>query len=181
MSKVRSQSDQERVPALDAEAASGFKERLREIIGDGTMTSFAKRCGFSDSLLGSYVRGEKLPGFENLLAIAKVGGVSLDWIATGRLPKVRSAGSAVSQVFYGPEPYDGRRDMLEAVLRVAEYKISRGEVTRQVIETSLRGAPAWLEAARDYPDLEPRFRTMIATMEFMNAAGEGALDAERRM
>lgn len=179
MSKTQGQSDGKGVPVLDAESASGFKDRLRETIGDSTMTSFAKRCRFSDSLLGSYVRGEKLPGFENLIAISETGGVSLDWLATGRLPKVRAVGLGGGPARSGREPFDGRRDMLEAVLRVAEYKISRGEVTRQVIETSLRGAPAWLEAARDYPDLEPRFRTMIATMEFINAAGEGALDAKR--
>jgi hypothetical protein len=69
-------------------------------------------------------------------------------------------------------PFDGVRDLLEAVLRVGEYKILHNEVTRPVVEFALKGAPDWLEAARPYPDLELRFRTMISTFEFMAAANK---------
>ncbi|MBL8399264.1 MAG: hypothetical protein JNL84_14165, partial [Candidatus Accumulibacter sp.] len=62
------------------------------------------------------------------------------------------------------------RDILEAVLRVGEYKIANDQVTRAVIEFGLSGAPHWLEAARNYPDLELRLRNMIATFEFLGAA-----------
>lgn len=78
------------VPILSNETEPLFRERLREVIGDRKLIAFAKGCGFSDSLLGSYLRGEKLPGFEKLIAIAETGGVSIDWLATGRLPKTRA-------------------------------------------------------------------------------------------
>lgn len=165
------------VPILDGETEQPFKDRLREVIGDRTLVSFAKACGFSDSLLGSYLRGEKLPGFDNLISIAEVGGASIDWLATGRLPKVRerrpaAAVQAQSQNGELP-PFDGRRDMLEAVLRVMEHRISTNKVDQAVIDAGLKGAPAWLEAARDYPDLQVRLRSALATLEFMSAAGLG--------
>lgn len=162
-----------------ADELNELARRIAEVAGDKSVSAFAKECGFGESLLRKYLAGS-LPNASNLVAIARAGGVTVDWLATGRPPKMRAVEHALDQAGPKRESFDGRRDMLEAVLRVAEYKISRGEVTRQVIETSLRGAPVWLDAAREYPDLEPRFRTMIATMEFMNAAGEGALDAERR-
>ncbi|SIQ95215.1 Helix-turn-helix [Aromatoleum tolulyticum] len=77
------------VPIRSSESEQ-FKDRLRETIGDRKLVWFAKECGFSDSLLGAYLRGEKLPGLENLVAMANVGGVSIDWLATGRPPKTRA-------------------------------------------------------------------------------------------
>jgi len=73
-----------------------FKDRLRESIGDRKLVRFAQECGFSDSLLGAYLRGEKLPGLENLVAMANVGGVTVDWLATGRPPRTRGELAALS-------------------------------------------------------------------------------------
>jgi len=64
--------------------------RLRQVVGDESQRSFASRCGFSDRLLGSYLHGEKLPGVENLRAIADAVGVTVDWLVSGRPPKWRS-------------------------------------------------------------------------------------------
>lgn len=80
----------EEVPISKLETEQPFKDRLREVIGDRKLVWFAKECGFSDSLLGSYLRGEKLPGFDNLVSIARVGDVTVDWLATGRRPKTRA-------------------------------------------------------------------------------------------
>lgn len=77
------------VPIRETESEQ-FHERLKEAIADRKLAWFAKECGFSDSLLGSYLRGEKRPGLINLIAISRVGGVTVDWLATGRLPKTRA-------------------------------------------------------------------------------------------
>lgn len=66
-----------------------FACRVRDAIGDETLRSFARRCGFSDGLLGSYLRGQKRPGLDHLVAIADASGVTVDWLATGRLPRTR--------------------------------------------------------------------------------------------
>jgi transcriptional regulator with XRE-family HTH domain len=78
------------VPILKKESEQGFKDRLREVIADRKLTWFAKECGFSDSLLGAYLRGEKLPGLDNLVSMANLGNVTVDWLATGRQPKTRA-------------------------------------------------------------------------------------------
>lgn len=75
------------IPGSESEQ---FKDRLRELVGVRKLVRFAQECGFSDSLLGAYLRGEKLPGLENLVAIANVGGVTIDWLATGRPPRTRA-------------------------------------------------------------------------------------------
>ena len=74
------------IPGKESEQ---FKDRLRETIGERTLVRFAQECGFSDSLLGAYLRGSKLPGLENLVAMANTGGVTVDWLATGRPPRTR--------------------------------------------------------------------------------------------
>ena len=100
----------EEVPISKFETEPPFKDRLREVIGDRKLVWFAKECGFSDSLLGSYLRGEKLPGFDNLVSIARVGGVTVDWLATGRSPKTRAElkAIAVAPAVPAPAPSDGR-------------------------------------------------------------------------
>lgn len=92
------------IPTRESEL---FASRLAEVIGDQKLAWFAKRCGFSDSLLGAYRRGEKLPGLENLAAIADVGSVTIDWLATGRPPKTRTelrAAQSQAQYQVGGEP-----------------------------------------------------------------------------
>ena len=94
----------EEVPISKFETEPPFKDRLREVIGDRKLVWFAKECGFSDSLLGSYLRGEKLPGFDNLVSIARVGGVTVDWLATGRSPKTRAELKAIAVAPAVPAP-----------------------------------------------------------------------------
>lgn len=69
-------------PSSDAEVERGFGDRLRRAIGDRSILSFAKECGISDSLVRKYLAGS-LPGLDKAVAMARVGGVSLSWLATG--------------------------------------------------------------------------------------------------
>lgn len=85
------------VPIREGESVQLFKDRLKEIVADRKLVWFANECGFSDSLLGAYLRGGKLPGLENLVAMASAGGVTVDWLATGRLPKTRAELRATTQ------------------------------------------------------------------------------------
>lgn len=67
----------------------GLPGRIREIIGDRKNSWFAKECGFGESLLRKYLAGAQ-PNTQNLVSMARVGDVTVDWLATGRLPKTRS-------------------------------------------------------------------------------------------
>jgi phage repressor protein C with HTH and peptisase S24 domain len=60
-----------------------FVSRLRELIGDGSVNSFAKRCGLNTSLVQQYLNGST-PSLEKAALIAEVCGVSLEWLASGR-------------------------------------------------------------------------------------------------
>lgn len=120
-----------------------FKTRLSEVIGDRKLVWFAKECRFSDSLLGAYVRGEKLPELENLVAIADAGGVTLDWLAAGRPPKTRAEQRALAAA---ARPAPGEAELL-AVWRSAG---PAGRHALAQLAAALRSpsAPAWLAAGQ---------------------------------
>ncbi len=59
-----------------------FSNRLLSVIKDESITSFAVKSGFGESLLRKYLSGTT-PGADKLLAMAKAAEVSLDWLVTG--------------------------------------------------------------------------------------------------
>ncbi|MBL8397488.1 MAG: helix-turn-helix transcriptional regulator, partial [Candidatus Accumulibacter sp.] len=133
----------------------------------------AALLGLSSSTYQNYERGTRRPDTDGWQKFARAG-INTNWLLTGEGPMLLADHQAVSEikkaspsVIYALEKekktlvinqdqaaYDGVRDILEAVLRVGEYKIANDQVTRAVIEFGLSGAPHWLEAARNYPDLE---------------------------
>lgn len=62
-----------------------FAERLRLLIGDQSVNSFAERSGVPEASIRSYLRGA-MPGLDKALALAETGGATLDWLASGRGP-----------------------------------------------------------------------------------------------
>ena len=60
----------------------GFSERLVAIIGDSSPHAFAKKCGIGDSSFRPYLKGA-FPRMDKLVAMAKAGGVNVEWLATG--------------------------------------------------------------------------------------------------
>lgn len=69
--------------SADSPLVEGFSERLRQIIGDRSVLKFSRECGISDSLMRKYLYGS-LPGLGKLVRLAEVGGVGVEWLATGR-------------------------------------------------------------------------------------------------
>ncbi len=63
--------------------------RLAQIIGSESVASFARRSGVGESLLRKYLKGAQ-PNAQNLVLLADAGGASVDWLATGRLPRTRA-------------------------------------------------------------------------------------------
>ena len=148
MPSTRNPSCEAGAPILDEAAKRGFTDRLKETIGDRTRISFAKRCGISDSLLGAYVRGEKLPGLENLVAMAQVGGISLDWLATGRTPKnPEVSGGHVLGRSDGPLHLE---TLMQAVQVLQEWQIENGRFLST--DKFLRAAELLVELAGDKPE-----------------------------
>lgn len=89
-------SDLEANPELGSELASynseQFSARLKIAMGSDSTNKFAKKCGFSESLVRKYLSGS-LPGIDKALVMAKVAGVSLDWLIAGEGEARRGEGS----------------------------------------------------------------------------------------
>jgi len=69
-----------------------FATRLKLLIGEESVSKFAKKCGVTESMLRKYLLGESVPGTDKLVRIAQVAGVSIRWLATGEGTRIESAG-----------------------------------------------------------------------------------------
>lgn len=64
-----------------------FSDRLKDIIGENSARSFANRADLSQTVIRRYLENDSTPNIDRLIAIAKVGGVTVQWLATGQGPK----------------------------------------------------------------------------------------------
>lgn len=79
----------EKQPAVALPAAeSHLSDRIKEAMGDSSQAGFARRCGVSESVFRKYLVGA-MPSTDRLVAIADAAGVTVEWLATGRGPKLR--------------------------------------------------------------------------------------------
>lgn len=69
--------------------SDAFVARLREIIGDESVSAFARKCSVGEGTIRNILAGA-WPRTDNLIAIADAASVTIDWLATGRLPKTRA-------------------------------------------------------------------------------------------
>lgn len=84
-------------------AIGSLSERLRELIGDRSIRLYAKEVGVSEGTVRGYLRGTP-PKLLELVKIAKLDGVSLEWLATGEGPK-HAVNPAIQQVSIESEDF----------------------------------------------------------------------------
>ena len=60
----------------------GFAERLQSLIGEGSISAFARKVGLSEALIRKYLKGAE-PGLARANQIAMGANCSLEWLATG--------------------------------------------------------------------------------------------------
>lgn len=95
--------------------STAFPARLATLIGESSVRAFARRAGVSDTFLRQCLAGRTEPTRTKLLAIARAGSASVEWLATGRGPMHDSdAARAVD-----PRPAVDR-ELLERVIEVTE-------------------------------------------------------------
>lgn len=70
-------------------AESNVVERLQSLMDGDSIAAFSRRCGVPESNLRSYLRRGVKPGLDHLVAIADAAGVTVEWLATGREPRLR--------------------------------------------------------------------------------------------
>ncbi|MFB5077174.1 XRE family transcriptional regulator [Raoultella sp. C349492] len=81
------------IPFEDNQKGTTFKDRLRKAIGDKSIRKFAAECGISYGAMHKYFAGVTQPTLDNLVALSKATGVSIEWLATGeeRSPAVQGS------------------------------------------------------------------------------------------
>lgn len=67
-----------------------MRDRILELIGLDSGASFSRLTGIAESSLRAYLTKGTKPGMEHLVAMAQARGVTIDWLATGREPKLRA-------------------------------------------------------------------------------------------
>jgi len=63
----------------------GFPARLLQLVGDSSIRGFARRAGVSDTFLRQCLAGRTEPTRTKLILLARAGGCSVEWLATGNL------------------------------------------------------------------------------------------------
>lgn len=81
------------IPKKENDAIS---TRLVEVLGDEPLTSFARRCGVIEGTLRNIIKSGAWPRTDNLVAIADAANVNIEWLATGRGPKMRGAAYSIA-------------------------------------------------------------------------------------
>jgi phage repressor protein C with HTH and peptisase S24 domain len=64
-----------------------FAARLKSVIADESVRSFARRCDLSETSVRKYLGAIADPARSILVNMAKAGGVSVEWLATGQGPR----------------------------------------------------------------------------------------------
>ena len=81
ISDVENENRTER-PIKD-ERIGRFPERLRILIPDRELRTFARKTGYSEGVLRKWLKGESFPDLDRLVRLADVAGVHVQWLATG--------------------------------------------------------------------------------------------------
>ena len=130
-----------------------FKCRLRQIIGEESVRSFALRAEISPSVVRQYLAGKSLPALDNLLAMTKAAQVNLLWLATGEGPmqgekvepsrgcdvRLLTAALAVVEQLHLEMPSDRKAKVTAALyaLFVKEGRALDPEAVRQFVQSLL--------------------------------------------
>ena len=68
------------LPLLPPDAT--FADRLRALIGDSSVSAFARKAGLGEGLIRRYLQGSE-PGLGKAEQISRAANCSLEWLATG--------------------------------------------------------------------------------------------------
>lgn len=132
-------------PAVGAGALSA---RLLVLIGEESVSSFARRCDLPESVLRTYLKDGRMPPLDKALAIATAAGVSVDWLATG--DGVRVAAEARASYGASPgRPGDGKASPLD------------DRLLEGILKTTLEGEGTQASPARLAALVTERYRRLV--------------------
>ena len=108
------------------ELLQGFPERLQSLRQGKSRTVFAAEIGESESTLGNYERGTRVPTADFLARLKKKTNVDLDWLLTGLHGDGESTPGLVSQGDFAFLPrYSVNASAGQGLVPVEEHEIER--------------------------------------------------------
>ena len=102
----------------------GFAERLQSLIGEMSVSAFARKVGLSEALIRKYLKGAE-PGLARANQIAMGANCSLEWLATGCGYLYRQAGVVDREALGEQQPGVGLPDEEALVTLLAYYQFLR--------------------------------------------------------
>lgn len=170
---------------------------IRESSGLGSRVEASESTGFNKNNIASYESGQSLPPIDYLFVFADRTGADINELirlrlACSRYESARALADTVRVQTIPPderqpsapqeapeqaattpaeEPFDSRKDLLEATLRVMEYKARKDQVTPEIIAVALDLSAVWMPFAAKYPELEARLKELAATYAFFKVIG----------
>jgi DNA-binding transcriptional regulator YdaS (Cro superfamily) len=147
-------NDTDRDPTV---AGAGFPQRLATMIGNASVRAFARQTGVSDTFLRQCLAARTDPTRAKLIAIARTGETSLEWLATGRRDIASGTPSAALD-----------SEHLQSVIETVEAVIA---------EDRLRDLPPFekaqlIHAVYAYHDTAPPLETVRATLRKLSATAD---------
>lgn len=88
------------------EPETDIAARIKLLIGDESVSAFARRSDIGESLMRQYLSGS-IPGADKLVQVARAGNANIEWLATGEGPMRRGYGKPVAESFSVQEPAPG--------------------------------------------------------------------------
>lgn len=102
---------------------STFAQRLKEALGDTTLTEFAKKIGLSKQAISNYTTGVSLPKRPVIASIATTLNVSEAWLCGYDVPKER--------IYNKPSADEPKQNQVIAIARGGEkvqYDLTEAEL-----------------------------------------------------
>lgn len=126
-----------------------------------TQISFGQRLGLdSNSVVSNWEKGKREPSYTNLLKIAKMGNVSLDWLVTGDIT--------------GDSIYNSDKEYIE------KFNIDKKEIAES-LGISVDQLEQWLEEKTHSADIIAAVNKIIDKYENSNADARAAEETVRRL
>ncbi|MDX9862586.1 MAG: S24 family peptidase [Rhodospirillales bacterium] len=142
---------------------SSFSDRLKQLIGQDSVSAFALKCGLKEGSVRQYLSGS-IPGLDKAAQIAAAMGVPLDWLARGEGPVRIQAGkptvpAPLAEGFVMVPRYNVEASAGHGVLNghehVVDYMAFREDFVRRVLRAE-PGNLALINAVGD--SMEPAIR-----------------------
>lgn len=129
----------EEVRKMDVDHKSRFKERLAEVIQGDSNSSFARKCGVTETTIRKYLNGSAYPRASTLQKISQVTGKSIAWLL-GEESDLKVRANETSGVVEGVQkdtellvslfqflPVEQRSDLLKRVLKEVSLRLDDPE------------------------------------------------------